>query len=205
MPHWPPHVTLFTSIRATHEEKKRALPGDERISRPIDTLTHGVTIRCAPRDVWPWLVQMGAGNRAGWYSYDWVDNGRQPSATRVVPELQHPAIGSIFPALPGVTDGFTLLAIEPERMLMLGWLTRGGTAEVMWTFVLDEVTPGITRLLVRVRGGPGYRFHRLPLPLTRVAVRAVHFVMQRKQLLGIAARAEARASGQRFAAEREAA
>jgi hypothetical protein len=195
----------FKSICATREEQTRALPGDDRISQPIDTLTHGLTIRCAPHEVWPWLVQMGAGNRAGWYSFDHLDNGGRPSAAHIVPELQHPTIGSIFPALPGVTDGFTLLAIEPGRMLMLGWLTPDGTAEVTWTFVLDEVSAGITRLLVRVRGGPGYRFHRLPLPLTRVAIRAVHFAMQRKQLLGIAARAEARASGRVFTTEREAA
>ena len=165
-------------------------PGDERIPHAIDTLTHAVTIRCAPRDVWPWLVQMGAGNRAGWYSYDWLDNGRQPSATRIVPELQHPAIGTVFPALPGVTDGFVVLAIEPERALMLGWPAPDGTTEVTWTFVLDESTPGVTRLLVRARGGPGYRFHGLPLLLTRLVVRVVHFIMQRKQLLGIAQRAE---------------
>jgi pimeloyl-ACP methyl ester carboxylesterase len=178
------------SVRATREEKTHALPGDERIPQAIDTLTHGVTIRRAPRDVWPWLVQMGAGSRAGWYSYDWLDNGRQPSAARIVPEWQQPASGSIFPALPGVTDGFTLLAIEPERVLTLGWLARDGTTEVTWTFVLNEVIPDVTRLLVRARGGPGYRFHGLPLLLTRPVVRVVHFIMQRKQLLGIAKRAE---------------
>ena len=96
---------LWASIRATTDERARALPGDEQIPRAIDTLTHGVTIRRAPRDVWPWLVQMGAGSRGGWYSYDWLDNGRQPSAARIVPELQHPAIGTIFPALPGMTRG----------------------------------------------------------------------------------------------------
>jgi hypothetical protein len=164
MPFWCPGIASFVSVRATREEKTRALPGDDRIPQAIDTLTHGVTIRRVPRDVWPWLVQMGAGSRAGWYSYDRLDNGRQPSAMRIVPELQHPAIGSIFPALPGVTDGFTLLAIEPERMLMLGWLAPDGTAEVTWTFVLDEVSPSVTRLLVRARGGPGYRFHGLLLP-----------------------------------------
>ena len=46
------------------------------------------------------------------------------------------------------------------------------------------------RLLVRARGGPGYRFHRLPLLLTRLVVRVVHVVMQPKQLLGIARRTE---------------
>jgi hypothetical protein len=192
MPLSRPHLAPFTSIRATREEKARALPGDERISQPIDTLTHGVTIRAVPRELWPWLVQMGAGSRAGWYSYDWLDNGRQASAVRIVPELQHPAIGSIFPALPHVTDGFTLLAIDRERMLTLGWLAPDGTPQVTWAFVLDEISPGVTRLLVRARGGPGYRFHGLPLPLTKLAIRIVHFVMQRKQLLGIAARAEGR-------------
>jgi len=181
---------LWRSVRATTDERARTLPGDERIPQAIDTLTHGVTIRRAPRDVWPWLVQMGAGSRGGWYSYDWLDNGRQPSAARIVPELQHPAIGTIFPALPGVTEGFTLLAIEPERVLTMGWLAPDGTPEVTWTFVLDEVAPGVTRLLVRARGGPGYRFHGLPLPLTRLVVRVVHFIMQRKQLLGIRRRAE---------------
>ena len=182
--------TAGRSVRATREERTRALPGDERIPAAIDTLTHGITIRRPPGDVWPWLVQMGAGTRAGWYSYDWLDNGRQPSARRIVPELQHPAIHSLFPALPGATDGFTLLAIDSERVLLLGWLGSDGTTEVTWAFALDELSPGVTRLVVRARGGPGYRFHGLPLMLTRPAIRIVHFVMQRKQLLGIARRAE---------------
>lgn len=178
------------SVRATTAERTRVFPGDERIPQAIDTLTHGVTIRRAPRDVWPWLVQMGAGSRAGWYSYDWLDNGRQRSATRIVPELQRPTAGTIFPALPGVTDVFVVLAIEPQRLLTLGALSPKGTTDVTWTFLLDEVAPGTTRLLVRARGGPGYRFHGLPLLLTRLVVRIVHFIMQRKQLLGIAKRAE---------------
>ena len=180
----------WPSVRATAAERSRMLSGDERIPHAIDVLTHGVTIRRAPRDVWPWLVQMGAGTRAGWYSYDWLDNGRQPSATRIVPALQHPPIGTIFPALPGVTQGFTLLTCEHERVLTLGWLAADGTPDVTWTFVLDETAPGVTRLVVRVRGGPGYRFHRLPLQLTRLAIRVVHFVMQRKQLLGLRRRVE---------------
>jgi hypothetical protein len=96
----------------------------------------------------------------------------------------------IFPALPGMTDGFIVLAIDPERVVTLGFPAPGGAPEVTWTFFLDQVAPGVTRLLVRVRGGPGYRFHGLPLLLTRFVVRMVHFIMQRKQLLGIARRAE---------------
>jgi hypothetical protein len=51
------------------------LTGDELIMLSIGTLTHAITIRRSPGDVWPWLVQMGAG-RAGWHSYDFLDNGR---------------------------------------------------------------------------------------------------------------------------------
>jgi hypothetical protein len=183
-------VMVWRSVAASEEERTRVLPGDDRIVEPIDTLTHAVTIRCAPREVWPWLVQMGAGSRAGWYSYDWLDNDRQPSATQIVPELQHPAIGTVFPALPGVAQGFLLLELEPERVLTLGWRAADGALDVTWTFVLEPLAPAATRLLVRVRAGRGYRLWGLPLMLTRLAARIVHFIMQRKQLLGIAARAE---------------
>lgn len=181
---------VWRSVRATAAERRRAMAGDEFVPQAIDTLTHAVVVRRPPREVWPWLVQMGAGSRAGWYSYDWLDNGRRRSARRIVPELQHPEVGSVFPALPGVREGFSLLALEPERALVLGWNTPEAAPEVTWAFELEEPRPGTTRLVVRARGGPGYRFHGLPPPVTRLVVRAVHFVMQRKQLLGIAARAE---------------
>jgi hypothetical protein len=177
------------SVRATVAERARAQPGDDHIPHPLDTLTHAVTIRRPRRDVWPWLVQMGAGSRAGWYSYDWLDNGRRPSARRILPELQDPAVGTIFPAAPGRTDGFTLLAREPERALTLGWLAPDGAPAATWTFVLDEAAPGMTRLLVRVRVGT-YPLRGPMLPPVRLLIRLVHFVMQRKQLLGIARRAE---------------
>lgn len=181
-----------TSVRASRDERRRALPGDAIISEPIGSLTHAVTIRRSPHDVWPWLVQMGAGSRAGWYSYDFFDNGRQPSAVRIVPELQQLALGMIFPALPGATDGFTLLAFKPERFLIVGWSLPHGTPLMTWAFVLQDVEHGSTRLIARARGGRGYQFHRLPWWLARRIVPVVHFIMQRKQLLGIAKRAERR-------------
>ena len=98
------------SVRATDLERTRGLPGDELIAEPIGTLTHAITIRRPAREVWPWLVQMGAGSRAGWYSYDIIDNGRQRSAGRIVAELQHIGVGTLFPAVPGATDGFHVLA-----------------------------------------------------------------------------------------------
>ena len=178
-------------VRASREEKARTLFGDELIPQPIASLTHAITIQRPPRDVWPWLVQMGAGNRAGWYSYDFIDNGRRPSADRIVPALQSVAAGDLFPAAPGATDGFHVLEFETARYLVLGWKPAHGTAPIMtWAFVLEWRTDTTTRLIARARGGREYPFYGLPPWMGKPFIRFGHFVMQRKQLLGIAARAE---------------
>jgi len=174
-------------VRATAEERRRGLPGDDTIPAAADTLTHAITLAAPPAAVWPWLVQMGAG-RAGWYSYDFLDNGRRASARQVVPELQRMEIGTIFPALPGVTEGFIVQAFEPYRSLILAWPDRDGLPSVTWAFVLERRPGNATRLIVRVRAGRDYRFHGLPAWISDPAIRLVHFVMERKQLLGIAER-----------------
>jgi hypothetical protein len=180
----------WRSICATPEEAAQAMPGDALIPVPGGSLTHAVTIRRPPEDVWPWLAQMGAGSRAGWYSYDGLDNGGRPSATRVLPELQSLTPGMVFPALPGMTDGFVLQSFEPHRSLVLGWPAPGGGCMAStWAFLLRPIAEG-TRLVVRARGGPDYQFKRLPPSISRQAIRVVHFVMQRKQLAGIVIRAE---------------
>ena len=180
-----------TSVRANADERTRALPGDALIPACRGSFTHAITIHRRPDAVWPWLVQMGAGSRAGWYSYDWLDNGRRPSAARIEPTLQQVSVGTVFPALPGVTDCFTLLAFEPERYLILGWLSADHGVLMTWAFALEEAAHESTRLIVRARAGAEYRFQGLPLWLTAPIVRVVHAVMERKQLLGIARRAEA--------------
>ena len=180
----------MTSVRATREERTRGLPGDELIAEPIASLNHAITIGRPRHDVWPWLAQMGAGNRAGWYSYDLLDNGCRPSAARIVPELQSLAVGMVFPAVPGVTDGFTVLAFEPTRFLVLGWLTPDGVPLVTWAFIVEDAGESATRLIVRARGGAGYQFHGLPWWMTKRIIPVVHFIMQRRQLLGIARRTE---------------
>ena len=179
------------SVRASRLERTGALPGDEFMPDPIASFTHAITIQCPPQKVWPWLVQMGAGSRAGWYSYDFIDNGRRPSADRIVPALQSIAAGELFPAVPGATDGFHVLAFETARHLILGWrLAPDATPIMTWAFVLEERTDGTTRLMVRARGGREYPFYGLPAWIGKPFIRFGHFVMQRKQLLGIARRAE---------------
>jgi hypothetical protein len=176
-------------VRATPLEYAQSLAGDDLISHPLGAVNHAITIRRPPRDVWPWLVQMGA-TRAGWYAYDFIDNGGRHSSERILPQYQDIRPGMVFPALPGAKDVFVVVQCEAEKNLVLAWQLPDGSYQTTWAFVLEEPLPGHTRLLVRGRVAPGYRPYGLPewlaLPLGRVA----HFVMQRKQLLGIARRAE---------------
>jgi hypothetical protein len=179
-------------VEATADERRNRLPGDELIGAPLGSLTNAITIHAAPREVWSWLAQMGAG-RAGWYSYDRLDNGGQPSVRRIIPELQRLTPGMILPAAPGVTDAFTVASFIPDQSLVLGAKNSDDSWMVTWAFVLRELPDRMTRLVVRVRGGAGYGFRGLPWSVARLIVPVVHLVMERKQLLGIAERAEAHA------------
>ncbi len=183
----------LSRVTADAWEQVQALPGDALIPHAVDSWTHTTTLRCPASAAWAWLVQMGA-ERAGWYSYDWIDNGRQPSAIGIVPELQRAAVGSIFPALPGCKDGFVLVEKEDNHWLVLGWPDKHGGYIVTWAFVLEEIGPERTRLLVRARGSASYRFRRTPHAMSLWLMKLVHFVMDRKPSIEIAARTERLAS-----------
>jgi hypothetical protein len=176
-------------VRATPREQARALAGDDLIPQPVGSVNHAITIRRPPHDVWPWLAQMGSG-RAGWYAYDFIDNGGHPSTERILPEYQNIGVGSVFPALPGATDVFVVAQCEREHSLVLAWRLPSGKYQTTWAFVLEQPQPGQTRLIVRGRVAPGYRPYGLPQWLAIPTGALAHFIMQRKQLLGIARRAE---------------
>ncbi len=188
---------------ATPREHLLALPGDEMIRHAAGSLTHAITVHCNRRELWPWIVQMGA-DRAGWYSYDVLDNGGRHSAERILHGLQNPSVGAVFPALPGRRDGFVLLENEPAHWLVLGWPTPDGELVVTWAFMLHEIDDNTTRLIVRARASDDYRFQGLPKQLGLLLAKIVHFVMERKQLLEIARRAERHVDQVKKEAERRA-
>lgn len=180
---------MIRSVRATREEQTGPVPGDGLITAPIGSLTHAITIHRPAAEVWPWLTQMGAG-RAGWYSVDRIDNGGLRSAERILPALQAIGVGTLFPARPGVTTGFHVLACEPGASLVLGWTSADAEPLVTWAFQLHALDGETTRLVVRARAGRGYPTRGLPRTLGLPLVRVAHAVMQRRQLLGIARRVE---------------
>ena len=172
---------------ATDEEVARAMPGDDVVKHPTFNATRGVTIQARPEEIWPWVVQMGI-KRAGWYSYDWIDNLGRPSAQRILPELQHVAVGDLIPISPIGTFGEWVKDFERNQW-MLWWDNKG---DMTWYWGLYPLDAQATRLITRVR----MRYHWLsPAILIYLLEDVGDIVMMRKCLLGIKQRAE-RASSQ---------
>ena len=92
---------------ATGEEVSRPLPGDDLVNRPTFNATRAISIAAPPEAVWPWLLQVGT-TRAGWYSYDLLDNLGHPSAQRILPEYQGLAAGDVVPMSPDGTQGLAV-------------------------------------------------------------------------------------------------
>ena len=130
---------------ATDEEVARVLPGDNLVARPTFNATRAITIAAPPSLVWPWLLQVGV-TRAGWYSYDLLDNLGRPSARTIIPDLQDLKVRDVVPMSPDGHAGPRVLAIEPGYSMI--W---GTPEEVTWTWLLEPIGESTTRLLTRIR------------------------------------------------------
>jgi hypothetical protein len=103
---------------ATDEEVRRRYPGANLIPGGERSATMAVTIDAPTSKVWPWLVQMGV-DRAGWYSWDRLDNFGRRSAERIHREWQQISVGDRFVAKPDGSEWWEVAALEPERFLCL--------------------------------------------------------------------------------------
>ena len=57
---------------ATDNEVELVLPGDSILSNASYGATRAITIDVRPREIYPWLVQMGY-KKAGFYGFDWFN------------------------------------------------------------------------------------------------------------------------------------
>jgi hypothetical protein len=163
---------------ATDEEVARPMPGDSVVADPTFNATRAVTIDAPPEAVWPWIIQIGY-LRAGFYSYDRLDNDGIPSAERILPEFQQLAAGD---SIPLTSDGYAAVAaLEPNRSMLL---VTGEEGPWTWAWGLYPVSTDQTRLVTRLRFGTT----RIR---TRLVLDAFEIVMMRKCLLGIKRRVEA--------------
>ena len=183
---WPWHRHWGT----TPAERMLELPGDPVERNPAYELMHAVTIDAPPEAVWAWLVQLGQ-DRAGFYSYDWLERvflADVHNVYEIRPAWQDRAVGDFVRATPpgylggvfGTDVGWRITYLEPQRAMVLqNW----------GAFVLEPAGPNRTRFMIRSSiGGPntpawgaGLTFALFELP---------HFIMERKMMLTIKSCAE---------------
>jgi hypothetical protein len=138
------------------------------------------------------LTCLGTATRARWspcirpiairslYSYDWIDNDGQPSADRILPQLQPLQVGDQILMLPEM--GPRVREVEPNRYFVAGDQEAG-----VWCLALYPTARGC-RLISR---------WWVDWPLTPATAFWIllsdpgAFIMERKMLKGIRSRAEA--------------
>lgn len=182
---------------ATDDERTRALPGDDIVTNPTHCTTHGVTISAPPRDIWPWLVQMGQ-DRAGFYTHNWVERLLRsgiPDVHEIHPEWQRLAVGDLMRTnrdiRPGHPVGWPVAVVDQDRALVV---RSKGFPVGTYAYVLEPIDGEKTRLLARDRVvWPWWQ-----RPFMLLVFEPLHTYMQAGVLQGIKARVE-RASMDRAA------
>lgn len=167
---------------ATDEEVNRSMPGDDIVIDPSFNATRVVTVNAPPEAIWPWLVQIGC-KRAGWYSYDWVDNLGIPSAERVIPEFQKFEVGQFIPFSPNGKVGMYIIDFAELKWMLWGDKENDSS----WCWGLYPIDSDNTRLVTRVR----LRYRWLsPTIIFSLLLDIGDIIMMRKCMLGIKLRAE---------------
>ena len=160
----------------------------ELCARPQLNATRAVTVAATAEDIWPWLAQWGW-NRAGFYSYDLLDNLGRPSARQVLPQFQHLAVGDWVPmgGKPTPATAYRVARLEPGTLML--WEKPGGT----WLWLLEPAAAGHTRLITRLRSR--YAWAKPAIVTELILMEIGDPFMMRKCLLGIKQRAEHLAAG----------
>jgi hypothetical protein len=184
--YWFPIRRWMSRWGATRSDLSRVMAGDSLLVDPTYSGTLAVSVDAPPEDIWPWLVQIGY-QRGGLYSYDWLDRLfgylDRPSATRILPEFQHLAVGDEIPL--GRGPSWPVAVVEPRHALVLDMRNMGGF-DWVWQFGLYAVDENRTRLVSRSRVRPQTVWARL----FTYAIEPAGFLMTRRMLLGLKARAE---------------
>ncbi len=183
-PHWG----------AADRDRTRPLLGDDAWIGGVVTGTRAVTIDAPPDKVWPWLIQIGQ-DRAGFYSYTWLENlvfAGIRNRLEIRPEWQGRQAKDIVRS---VKPGY-LFGLLKDKEGYTGWkvsFVAPGEAMTLknWgTFALEPYGENGTRFLIRSRGEP------LPGAAGKLAgfwlLDPAHFIMEKRMMLEIKRLAEGR-------------
>ena len=172
----------------TDAEAQMTLPGDDLVPNPTAQSTRALTINAPASEVWKWLVQIGQG-RGGFYSYTFLEKivgADIHNVDQIIPEFQNLKVGDFVRSVPpdylggrlGDKGGWYVAALEPNRTLVLkGW----------GAFVLAPIDEERTRFIIRTPSN----WRGLARVPDYLILQPIHFIMERRMMLGIKEQAEA--------------
>jgi hypothetical protein len=165
---------------ATPAEVNMKLPGDELISKNRIVSTRAINIHAPKEKIWPWFAQTGQ-NRGGFNSYYWLENlfaAKMVNAKAIHPEWQNPRPGDTVYF--GKNEAFTFVSLsKPNEYYSLGG----------WTFYLQAIDAGNTRLIVRYPSME-VRQSKITTLYYYGLFESLHFIMESGMMMGIKQKAE---------------
>ncbi|TAK71820.1 MAG: hypothetical protein EPO11_10870 [Gammaproteobacteria bacterium] len=167
---------IITTWGASKEEVSMRMVGDDK--NLTITSTRAISINASKSDVWKWLIQLGA-DRGGFYSYDFIEKAmgyKTRHQDLIKPEFKKIETGdlvrgSIDEKSSIIPYNFRVLYVKPEETFVL---------DKWGIFLLKEINSRQTRLIIRTQEAVA---NYIMIPF--------HFIMERRTLMGIKARAEA--------------
>jgi hypothetical protein len=174
---------IFEHWGATPEEIQSTVVGDDLCTDATLIATRCITIAAPPEDVFPWIRQMGLG-RAGWYSYDWIDNFGRKSAVSIHEEWQDVHSGDLVPA--GLMSFTAAIVTAPHSFVLEVKNGKKSKPRLHFTLAYElRAIPEGTRLVTRMRS-------HINLPGGKIIERLIlgpgDGIMLRRQLLTLRAR-----------------
>lgn len=174
---------VITTWGATQEEVSMAMAGDDK-ALPIVS-TRAILINANKSDVWKWLIQLGA-DRSGFYSYTFIEEAMGYKTRQqdfVKPEFKELIVGdvvrgSIDESRSIVPYNFRVLYVKSDDTFVL---------DKWGTFLLQEVNHQQTRLIIRTQEAEAKNYW---LKVANYLVVPLHFIMERRTLIGIKMQAE---------------
>jgi hypothetical protein len=171
---------------ATQDEISGSFTGDELVPSPRITYTRAISINAKPKEIYPWIVQLGA-EKGGMYSYSWFETNilqcELINADRIHEEWQNLRVGDPMKMCPGTfgPPPYEIAILKPNQAIVMGHKENGSWIEA-WQFNLVPQNDGTTRLVIRSRSAAQ--------GLLWDIIRPGEFIMMRGMMLGIKERAE---------------
>lgn len=139
---------------ASQEEIAATYPGDELVPAPASFVNRAITIHASPQQIYPWLVQLGAG-KGGFYTYTSLEKligCPLVNADRIHEEWQNLQVGDEVKMCPKepAPPPYIVAQIYPNQAIVLGHQDNGKWVD-LWQFILDRQINGSTRLILRTR------------------------------------------------------